>query len=593
MLPLCRREATIVLVLISIGACGSDPRVPTSISLAPTSVAFTALGQTQQLSPSVADQNGDPLTDAQISWSSSNNAVASVSETGLVTAQGAGTAEVSASAGSANASVAVSVVQTPTQMTKVSGDSQSGIAGEPLGLPIVVEVDDVLGHPVAGTTVSFTAQDGGSVTPPSAATGLDGRASTTLTTGPSTSVPQGVTAAIPARGISVSFTASTVAGPPASIALAAGNNQHATAGTPVPVRPAVVVRDANQNPVAGVPVEFEVISGGGTITGGSTATDANGRAQLGSWTLGSDGENQLRATASGGGISGNPVTFAASIEPSAFNVEVRFLTSATAAQLEAFSDAENRWEGIIVGDLPDVPIDVPGGSCDDNTPALNETIDDVIIFATIEPIDGAGGILGQAGPCFIRDPGDLSAVGVMFFDTDDLDFIQSEGLLDELILHEMGHVFGYGTLWPFQGLLADPADSDPQPEDPHFTGSEAIAAFNDAGGSSYTGAKVPVENCDGCGQGTINSHWRESVFGTELMTGFLDLGSDPLSEISVASLADQGYSVNLSESDSYTLPTGNLRIAGERRGLRLENDVRRIPIKLLDRTGRLVRVVRP
>jgi Leishmanolysin len=208
----------------------------------------------------------------------------------------------------------------------------------------------------------------------------------------------------------------------------------------------------------------------------------------------------------------------------------------------------------------------------------------VIIFASLEPIDGPGGILGQAGPCFIRDPGFLPAVGVMFFDTDDLDFIQSEGLLQELIVHEMGHVLGFGTLWPLQGLLAGSAGTDP-----HFTGSHAVAAFDNADMVPYTsGAKVPVENSGG--PGTINSHWRESVFGNELMTGYVDLGANPLSAVTVASLRDQGYTVDLSKADPYTL-SASLRMGRARQSLRLTDDVRRIPLKLLDKKGRQLRVL--
>jgi hypothetical protein len=586
MLPLLRREACLTLALVLAG-CGSEPRIPTTVTPTPSVVVLTALGQTQQLSTSVSDQNGNPLTEATVSWSSTDGAVVSVSPTGLVTAQGPGTAEVIATAGSAIATVAVSVVQTPTQMSKVSGDGQTGTAGATLGLPLVVEVEDALGHPVTGTGVVFTAQGGGSVAPTTATTGADGRASTTLTTGTVAGTLQTVTASIVPTTISVPFTATTTAGPAASISLAAGNNQNAAAGHQVAVRPAVVVRDANANPVEGVGVEFEIVSGGGSISGGSTVTDNNGRAEVGSWTLGSAGSNVLRATVTGADISGNPVTFSASTSVTAFNIEVRFLSTATSAQVQAFTDAEKEWERLIVGDIENVPIDAPAGSCDDGVPALNETIDDVIIFATLEPIDGAGGILGQAGPCFIRDPGFLPAVGVMFFDTDDLDFIQSEGLLQELILHEMGHVLGFGTLWPLQGLLAGSATSGGM--DPHFTGPQAIAAFDDADMVPYTsGAKVPVENSGG--PGTIDSHWRESVFGNELMTGFVDLGTNPLSAVTVASLRDQGYTVDLSKADPYTLSAG-LRMGPGRQRLQLTDDVRRIPLKLLDKKGRLLRVL--
>ena len=585
---LLTREARLATVLLALCACSSsEPRVPTTVTLTPSSVSFTALDQTQQLSASVADQSGNPITETNLSWSSNNPAVATVSSTGLVTATGVGSAQVTAASGSANAVAEIAVVQTPTQLSKVSGDNQNAAAGEVLVDPLVVQVGDALGNPVAGATVVFAvSQGGGSVNPTSVTTSADGVASTTLTMGPAVGTPQLVSASIPATAITVSFTATALAGSPASISLAAGNNQHAAAGTTVPVRPAVVVRDANANPVAGVTVEFEIVSGGGSITGASQVTDANGRAAVGSWTLGG-GANVLQATASGTGISGNPVTFTASTAVTAFDIEVRFLSGSTADQIQAFTAAEQRWESLVVGDLANLHLNVAADECDTGTPAINETVDDVIVFVTLEPIDGVGGILGQAGPCFIREPGFLPLVGVMFFDSEDLEFVQNEGLLEDLIVHEMGHVIGFGTLWPLQGLLADAAEAGGV--DPHFTGAAAIAAFNTAGGSTYTGAKVPAEN-EG-GPGTWDSHWRESVFDSELMTGFINLGTNPLSAVTVAALDDQGYAVDASEADPFSLTPG-LRVAGERRGLILKNDIRRLPVKAFDSRGRLTRIFR-
>jgi hypothetical protein len=589
-LPLLKREARLATALLALCACSSsEPRVPATITLNPSSVSFTALDETRQLSASVTDQSGNPLTETNVSWSSSNDAVATVSSTGLVTATGMGTAQVTAAYGSANAVAEVTVVQTPTQLTKVSGDGQNAAAGEALAEPLIVEVRDALGNPVTGATVVFAvSQGGGSVAPTSVTTSADGRASTTLTMGPTVETPQLVSASIPATAISVSFTATAIAGPPASISLAAGNNQHAAAGTAVPVRPAVVVRDAHANPVAGVAVEFEVVSGGGSITGGSTVTNAIGRAEVGSWTLGS-GPNVLHATAAGAVIDCNPVTFTASTAVTAFDIEVRFLSCVTPAQSQAFTEAEERWENLVVGDLANLQLDVAANECDSGTPAINETVDDVIIFVTLEPIDGVDGVLGQAGPCFVRTPGFRPLVGVMFFDTDDLEFVESEGLLDDLFVHEMGHVLGFGTLWPSQylNLLAEPASSDGA--DPHFTGPHAISAFDAVGGTDYIGAKVPVE--DKGGPGTEDSHWRESVFGKELMTGFVNLGTNPLSAVTVAALRDQGYTVDPSGADPFTLAPA-FRIAGETRGLILRNDVRRLPLKAFDRSGRLTRMFR-
>lgn len=586
---LLRRAARLPAVLTVLVACSSEPRVPAAIELNPPTLEFTALGQTQQLTPAVRDQRGDALDHIPVTWDSRDAAVATVSSTGLVTAQGGGSTVITASAGSAIAEAGVTVSQTPTQLSKVSGDGQTGTAGEMLASPLIVEVRDALGSPIAGTTVVFAVmQGGGSLGSTSVATATDGRASTSFTTGPTAGGPQTVSASIAASSISVLFTATTVAGPATSIGMAAGNNQRAAAGSAVPVRPAVLVRDTNANPVVGVAVEFEVVSGGGSLTGGSRVTGANGRAEVGGWTLGPDDPNVLRATAAGAGISGNPVTFVASTASTPFNIEVRFVTGATSGQAEAFTRAEQKWEALVVGDLTDIPISQPAGSCDDGTPAIDETIDDIVIFAMIEPIDGAGGILGQAGPCFLRTQGLLPLVGVMFFDSEDMGFIEGAGLLDGLIVHEMGHVLGFGTLWPSQNLLAGAASSGGL--DPHFTGSQAALAFDSAGGFAYEGTKVPVENIGS--PGTVDSHWRESVFATELMTGFINMGANPLSGISVAALADQGYSVDLSQADPFTF-TSLLRLPGGGRRVSLMDDVRRLPLRTFDRNGRLTGVLRP
>jgi hypothetical protein len=575
--------AAILLILLS-GCGGSEPSIPTTIALDQSSLSFTALGQTQQLTPSISDQRGDPLPDAAVTWSTSNAGVAAVSLSGLVTAQGAGTAQVTATAGSAMAVAEIAVVQTPTQLQKVSGDGQTITAGQMLAAPLVVQVTDALGNPVGGATVTFVVvQGGGSIGASPVTTSPDGRASTTFTTGGSVASPQRVDAGIAATTISVSFIATATAGPPASITASSGANQPGVVGTPVSIRPAVLVTDVNANPVAGVAVVFEVISGGGSIAAGSTVTNASGVAQVGSWTLGaSSGENELSATAAGLGIIGNPVRFRATATTRSFNIVVRFLSSATPTQRDAFTDAERRWEELIVGDLPNIPLSIGSGECR-TAPAVNETIDDVLIFATLEPIDGTGRTLAEAGPCFIRISNNLPILGVMRFDTEDLDFMESAGVLPEVILHEMGHVLGFGSLWPLQGLLADAAGSGGI--DPHFTGAQAIGAFDQVGGSLYAaGRKVPVENSGG--PGLADGHWRESVLDSEIMSGFLDLVEE-LSVVTVASFADQGYTVNLSAADPYTLSRSRRTAAAAFR-VRLQNDILRIPIRKVDGTGQVV-----
>jgi hypothetical protein len=479
--------ALLFLALNGCGGGGSDPSVPTNITLNPASLSFTALGQTQQISFTVTDQNGDPLSDVSITWSSSDAEVASVTSSGLVTAVRSGSAQVTATAGSATAVAQVSVTQTPTQVQRSSGDAQTAVAGQS-----------------------------------------------------------------------------------------------------VPILPAVLVLDANNNPVAGVPVSFEIVSGRGEITNASTVTDANGLARVGSWRLGSKGANVLRATVAGTEITGNPVTFTAT-GTSSFNIVLRFEGNSTPTQLQAFAEAQTFWESLVIADLQDVLLSAAPGDCGPDSPRLNQTVDDLLILVSVGRIDGPGNVIGSAGPCFIRVSNNLPVLGAMILDSRDLEDIEAEGLLSTLILHEMGHVLGFGSLWPFQGLLADASLPPNNGTDPHFIGAQAIAAFNAVGGAAYTGAKVPVENTGG--EGTADGHWRESVFGNELMTGFVNLEQNPLSIVTVSSLADQGYAVNRVGVDPFSL-TLAFRRSASRAPLKLGNDLLRLPIRTVDAGGRVIRLFR-
>jgi len=114
-----------------------------------------------------------------------------------------------------------------------------------------------------------------------------------------------------------------------------------------------------------------------------------------------------------------------------------------------------------------------------------------------------------------------------------------------VIMHEMGHVIGFGTIWGNLGLLRGTAS------DPRFTGPRATAEYNAIFQTSESG--VPVENTGG--PGTRYSHWRESVFDNELMTGWIDRGRpNLLSRVTIASLADLGYQVNMDAAEPYSPP---------------------------------------
>ena len=132
--------------------------------------------------------------------------------------------------------------------------------------------------------------------------------------------------------------------------------------------------------------------------------------------------------------------------------------------------------------------------------------------------------------------------------------------------------------------------------DTHFSGELAIAAFNRAGGASYRGAKVPVENDTARYPGAEDSHWRESVFGDELMTGGVRgvRGTfEPLSRVTVASLADLGYAVNYAAADAFRLPRPGsaLRDPAHRATLHFAGDTFPEPPTVVELPEHVVRVL--
>jgi hypothetical protein len=93
------------------------------------------------------------------------------------------------------------------------------------------------------------------------------------------------------------------------------NQTGIVAGKPVPTTklPKVLLRNALGVPMSGVTVVFSVIQGGGSVTGGTQVTNANGIAKVGSWTTGAvAGVNALTATAilpAGAIVLKSPMTF--------------------------------------------------------------------------------------------------------------------------------------------------------------------------------------------------------------------------------------------------------------------------------------------
>jgi hypothetical protein len=516
-----------------------------------------------------------------------------------------------------------------------------------------VRLVDGGGRPLAGARVTFeVVAGGGSVAAGTLTADAEGRAIARWTLG--TVAGTNELAARLASGESVQFRVTGTADLPAALEALVNPAPVAPAGGLVAVSPSVRVVDRYGNGVPGVPVNFVVQAGGGSVAGPAQVSDETGVATAGGWTTGQPGENVLVATAANlpalsftttavvvsasagrlvkldgdgttcpvgtadcsftvevrdgsgravpgevvlwlgpGGGSATTVTNlrglatspniglrsqAGSFSQSAqllasgdevgfnfrlvtaggFNPEIRFVGDVSAGQRAAFEYARARWQQVITGNLPEFALtganQVQANACGINHPAVNEVVDDVLIFVEIVPIDGPGKVLGSAGPCMVRGASGLPILGVVRLDRDDLDAMERNGTLRAVVLHELGHVLGLGTLWSRHGLVQGAGTSDP-----YYTGTRAGSAFILGGGTLVTG--VPLENTGGTG--TRDGHWRETIFASELMTGFVNTGANPLSRVTVGSLLDMGYQVNFGAADAYVMPGTDFSAQGQ------------------------------
>ena len=217
-----------------------------------------------------------------------------------------------------------------------------------------------------------------------------------------------------------------------------------------------------------------------------------------------------------------------------FDIELVLLDKFSESEERMLDYVARRWIAVVTADLPDYEFSEGwSGTCGRESIEISagDRVDDLRVYVKKERL--SVGTLGFGGPIFVREATHLPVLGCMGLDLSHANLLTTG-------LHELGHVLGIGSLWTTLGYFQNPPDGDQ-----HFNGPLAIAAFDAAGGRDYAGAKVPV----------VGGHWRGGVLGNELMT---PTGTGAISAISVQSLADLGYIVDVTQADPYTLP-GNAR----------------------------------
>jgi len=198
------------------------------------------------------------------------------------------------------------------QLLRVSIDTQTSIAGQPVSTSPAVRVADLYGNPIPGASVTFalTGVLLGSLTPSNATTDSSGVArvaSWTLATVAGLNTLDAT--ALGLTGSPMTFSATGIVTTATNMVLSAGNGQSGVVGTALATADSVAVKNAVGLPVQGVPVHWAVGPAGGSMNPATSLTDVNGIASS-RHTLG-PGAGTQTATASVGGLTGSPVTFTA------------------------------------------------------------------------------------------------------------------------------------------------------------------------------------------------------------------------------------------------------------------------------------------
>jgi hypothetical protein len=248
-----------------------------------------------------------------------------------------------------------------------------------------------------------------------------------------------------------------------------------------------------------------------------------------------------------------------------FTISVNFGSGLTANEEAVFAQAADYWDSVITGYKPGIT-----------------GITGVTIGASGQAIDGVGGILGSASVdgAVIRTASNgttyrLATNATMTFDSADLDNMYNQGYLYPVILHEMGHAIGFGTVWTNNAVYVNGSGQ--------YTGAAALAAYRSEFVGQSGAAYVPVEL--GGGGGTANAHWNEGDGGGatgivdhlgrdmeyELMTGWLNLPASSVfvSQTTIHSFEDIGYMTVPEPSAFVLLGIGVVSILGYARRLRV------------------------
>jgi hypothetical protein len=329
-----------------------------------------------------------------------------------------------------------------------------------------------------------------------------------------------------------------------SLDIRSGDGQVAFAGAPVSQPVLIVPVDASGATVSGQTASFTVTSGGGVLASTTAQAGADGAIRLPAWTLGRSALPQTIQVS-----VGEATATVAAVVWTELEIDIRFFgETLTPDQRALYTDAIARIRAAVVGPLGTADLSGVGPApCGiSELPAPTGTTNGIVIYAGAKFLDGVDGALGYGGICNARSATDpRTAIGLIVMDMADINSTPRD--MPIVALHELFHVLGFGY-WQQRGLLTGYNTLSVA-----YTGAGGVAGCKAIGGVQTCASAVPVQNVVEAG---ANAHWRDQVFGTELMTASFKI-SPLLSVMTIRSLEDLGYVVNPLAADAYLIPSAN------------------------------------
>jgi len=253
-----------------------------SVTVTPASASVQA-GQTQQLSATLKDANGNILTGRTVTWSSSNTSVATVSSSGLVTAKVAGSATITATSEGQSGTASITVTVVPVASVTVAPAAPS--VNEGTTVQLTATPKDANGNPLSGRVVTWASSN----------TAVATVSSSGLVTG---KVAGSATITATSEGQSGTATVTVVHVPVASVTVSPASASVQVGGT---IQLTATPRDASGNPLSGRVVTWAssntamaTVSSSGLVTG-----VAAGSATITATSEGQSGTSAITVTAAG------------------------------------------------------------------------------------------------------------------------------------------------------------------------------------------------------------------------------------------------------------------------------------------------------